>query len=80
VPVAPVTGIVLDAGKPTSAPSGPAAEAAGRTTLPAASREAPRADGSPTKIEPVAFPLERAPDDPGAGPSNGKGLWGRLTQ
>ena len=32
------------------------------------------------RIETVAFPLERAPDDPGTERPKGKGLWQRLTQ
>jgi HemY protein len=34
----------------------------------------------PAKIEAVAFPLDRAPDDPGPETPRGKGLWQRLTQ
>jgi HemY protein len=75
-PDRPVTGIVLGSGKP---PSAPAAEAADQTTL-ASSGEALAAEASRPRIKPVAFPLERAPDDPGAGPSKEKGLWRRLTE
>ncbi|SED08209.1 HemY protein [Rhizobiales bacterium GAS188] len=55
----------------------------------AADRPAPAAErgvaaavaAAPAKIETVAFPLERAPDDPGAGPPpREKGFWKRLTE
>ncbi len=44
------------------------------------SRDGPGSAASASRMEPVAFPLERPPDDPGAQPSDSKGLWRRLTE
>jgi HemY protein len=72
--------LVVEERKPSSATASSVGEAVRRTNASGASNEAPRGEASATRIEPVAFPLERAPDDPGAGSSQSKGLWTRLTE
>jgi HemY protein len=65
-----------------SRPSPEAKEAAGSVAgdePPAGRGEAVQAAAPPAKGGTVAFALERAPDDPGAEPAKGKGLWERLT-
>ena len=60
--------------------AGPAAGMNGPGAVSASAGGAGEAATSPAKIEAVAFPLERAPDDPGTQKPQGKGLWQRLTQ
>ncbi len=65
-----------------SRPSPEPKEAAGSVAAdePPAGRGEPVPPATPSaKTGTVAFALERAPDDPGAEPAKGKGLWERLT-
>jgi HemY protein len=57
-----------DSGKP------PSTAVAGETIA------APTPSPQSAKMEAVAFPLERAPDDPGAEKPRGKGFWQRLVE
>jgi HemY protein len=57
-----------DSGKP------PSTAIAGETIA------APTPSPQAAKMEAVAFPLERAPDDPGAEKPRGKGFWQRLVE
>ena len=46
----------------------------------ALANEARTGAASANRIAPVTFPLERAPDDPGAAPASTKEIWRRLTE
>jgi HemY protein len=71
--------IVMEHGEPAAPPSR-VAEAPARKNDAGSSEMGAGSAPSASRIEPVAFPLERAPDDPGAQASDGKGLWRRLTE
>ncbi|MFI5012232.1 MAG: heme biosynthesis protein HemY [Hyphomicrobiales bacterium] len=76
-PVAAAGG-VLDGDRPPVAPA-PAGASVGPVPS-AGSGEPVEPASQPAKIASVTFPLDRAPDDPGAEPARGKGLWSRLTR
>jgi HemY protein len=67
-------GIVVDYTDP------PTAEAPARINDASLPEVGQKSAASASRIEPVAFPLERAPDDPGSQSSEAKGLWRRLTE
>ncbi|MBV9432461.1 MAG: heme biosynthesis protein HemY [Hyphomicrobiales bacterium] len=67
-------------GPEDSAPASEAGEAPGVRNDASVSQDAHNNLASANRIEKVAFPLERAPDDPGAEASDAKGLWRRLTE
>jgi HemY protein len=72
-------GIVVEHEEP-AAPSSRVTEAPVRKNDAGLSQDGSGSAASASRIEPVAFPLERAPDDPGAQPPDSKGLWRRLTE